>query len=353
MVSDLPEPRRSPPIRVESNMQYDLFTTFFGKNKRALSNTIELWDAIPKYAVSPRLQNVHRDNNGRLPVHSQEFEYRPSHRDTPAITCRLKVQPAAIEIEPGRFVDFYPSTDEELIEEILKKIFSDQQYGVHSVAGNESWVRFTLYMIQKELKTRGKTRSIDEIKRSLEIMAKAVLEVEFLTPSKQLIYTDPILSSLTRVTRTNYLQDPKATWCARLPALVSRSINELTYRQFNYATLMSLPTSLSRWLHKRLSHQYTNAGLMQPYKIKFSTIERDSGLLHHSRRSANRKAIDAALRALEKRNIFLSICCQEERHGRDVVDVLYILTAHPHFISEVMAANARQRDHRMIMKTGL
>jgi hypothetical protein len=119
MLSDLPEPRRSLPVRAERNIQYDLFTTFFGKNKHALSNTIELWDAIPKYAVSPRLQNVRRDGNGRLPVHSQEFEYRPSHRDTPAITCRLKVQPAAIEVEPGRFVDFYPSTDEELIEEII------------------------------------------------------------------------------------------------------------------------------------------------------------------------------------------------------------------------------------------
>jgi hypothetical protein len=333
-------------------MQYNLFTTFFGKNKRVLSNTIELWDAIPKYAASPRQQNASRDRNGRLPVHAQEFEYRPSQRDTPAITCRLKVQPASIEVEPGRFVDFYPSADEELIEEILKKIFSDQQYGVHSVAGNESWVRFTLYMIQKELKTRRKTRSIDEIKRSLEIMAKAVLEVEFLKPSKQLIYTDPILSSLTRVTRTSYLQDPKATWCARLPALISQSINELTYRQFNYATLMSLPTPLSRWLHKRISHQYTNASIMQPYTIRFSTIERDSGLLHHSRNSANRKAIDAALNALEKRNVFLSVACQEERKGREIVDVLYTLTAHPNFVSEVMAANARQRDHRMIMKTG-
>jgi len=173
MVSGLPEPRRSPPERAEKNMQYDLFTTFFGKNKRVLSNTIELWDAIPKYAVSPRQQNACRDRNGRLPVHPQEFEYHPSHRDTPAITCRLKVQPASIEVEPGQFVDFYPSSDEELVEEILKKIFSDQQYGVHSVAGNESWVRFTLYMIQKELKTRRKTRSIDEINSNshFEIMA--------------------------------------------------------------------------------------------------------------------------------------------------------------------------------------
>jgi hypothetical protein len=57
------------------------------------------------------------------------------------------VQPDAIEVEPGRFVDFYPSVDEELVGEIL------------TVAGNESWVRFTLDMIRKELKTRRKTRS--------------------------------------------------------------------------------------------------------------------------------------------------------------------------------------------------
>jgi hypothetical protein len=57
------------------------------------------------------------------------------------------VQPASIEVEPDRFVDVYPSIDEELVEEIL------------AVAGNESSVRFTLDMIRKELKTRRKTHS--------------------------------------------------------------------------------------------------------------------------------------------------------------------------------------------------
>src|SRR5205823_11740449 len=152
---------------------------FSGKDLPDPSSRSELVDTNPKYAVSPRQHNATMDDNWRLPVHVQEFQYRPSRLDTAPITCRLKVQPASIEIKPGKFMDFYPSTDEELIEEILKKIFADQQYGMHSVAGNESWVRFTLYLIQKELKTRGKSRSIDEIKRSLEIMSQAVVEVEF------------------------------------------------------------------------------------------------------------------------------------------------------------------------------
>ena len=54
MERSLPEPRKTPPESVDKNKQYDLFTTFFSKDPRDLSNTIELWDAIPKYAVSPR-----------------------------------------------------------------------------------------------------------------------------------------------------------------------------------------------------------------------------------------------------------------------------------------------------------
>jgi hypothetical protein len=352
-MSGLPQTRKTSPDSLDVNKQYDLFTTFFGKDKRDLSNTIELWDAIPKYAVSPRQQNARRDDNGRLPVHVQEFEYRPSHGEPVTVTCRLKVQPASIEVNPGQFVDFYPSTDEELIEEVLKKIFSDQQYGMHSAEAHESWVRFTLYMIRKELKNREKTRSLDEIKRSLEIMSRAVYEIEFQGQSKGLKYTNPILNDLTRITRDDYKQDPNAMWTARLPALVSKSINDVTYRQFNYATLMSLPTPLARWFHKRLSHRYTNAGILHPYHIRYSTIERDSGLLHHSRTSANRKAVDDALNELIQRNVLLNVSSDVQREGREVVEVLYVLHAHPDFVAEVKAANARQRDHRQSLGTGL
>ena len=61
------------------------------------------------------------------------------------------------------------------------------------------------------------------------------------------------------------------------------------------------------------------------------------------------KAIDAALNELIKRNVLLNISSKEERRGREIVDVLYVLHAHPDFVSEVKAANARQRDHRLTL----
>lgn len=331
---------KTPPQQVPKSAQYDLFVQFFG-DSRDLSNTIELWDAIPKYAVSARLQSRMRDASRRLPIHEHEFEYRPSPRtDGQPVRCKISIQPASIKTDDGQ-IDFYPSADEELIEEVLKKIFTDQHYGLHDTQQPESWVRWTLNMIRKELKARGKTRSDQEIKRSIEILTRSIYEVEITGKGRRLLYTNPILTDLTRITRSDYLDDPQSMWCARLPAIVSKSINELTYRQFNYGTLMSLSTPLARWFHKRLSHQYTNASLQHPYSILFSTIERDSGLLYHSRTAEKVKSINAVLDELSSHHVLLGHEHEKRMKDRKIDDVLFHLTPHPDFVREVKAANAR------------
>ncbi len=71
------------PATTTQNLQYDLFTTFFG-DVADLSNTIELWDAIPKYSVSSRTQNALRSPDSRLPVHEYSFVYA-SQRPTEGI----------------------------------------------------------------------------------------------------------------------------------------------------------------------------------------------------------------------------------------------------------------------------
>ena len=338
--------QRTPPHPARS-AQYDLFATFFG-NERDLSNTIELWDALPKYSVTPRIQSQMRDEKGRLPVYRRELEYRPSPRAENPVPFKyaITLQPASIETEDG-YRDFYPSADEELVEEVIKKIFSQQRYGIHDVRNAESWVKFTLHMIRKELARRGKTRSIPEIKRSIEILSKTVIDLTIEgAGQRKTLYTNPILNDLTRVTIADRLEDPTAMWTARLPALVSLSINNLSYRQFNYGLLMSLSSQLARWLLKRLSHEYTNASLMHPYKILFSTIERDSALLHHARVASNINTVQRALEELVANHALLDFKVEKRRNGAAIADVLYTLTPHPDFVKQVKAANARANDGR-------
>lgn len=332
------------------DLQYDLFTQFFGKSEN-LSNTIELWDAIPKYSFTARMQAQKRDSSGRLPVYQRSFEYRPAPKaDNPTLVCTVSLQPASILID-GKRVDCYPSADEELVEEVLKKIFTDQACGLHNSRRGESWVRFTLHMIRTELARRGRTRSIAEIKQSLEILSKTVLDVTIEgRGAKKIVYTNPILNDLTRVTRAELREDPKAMWTARLPALISTSINALSYRQFNYAILMDLKSPLARWLHKRLSHEYTNAHLSHPYSILFSTIARDSGLLHNCRPSANLQTVERALDELKERRVLWTYSAERRNEKTAILDVLFTLTPHSDFVDDIKAANARARDARSILQ---
>jgi hypothetical protein len=332
-------------VKAEQSLQYDLFTTFFGEATE-LSNTIELWDAIPKYAVSPRTQSARRTADKRLPVHEYRFVYS-TRRNGQRIesVCRVAIQPASVKTADG-YVDFYPSTDEELVEEVIRKIFADQQRGLHDPNNAESWVRFSVQMIRKELKARGKTRSLDEIKRSIDILSRTHVSL-FVDDTDDPVYSAPILSDITRVTRQKYLQDSSMTWLARLPALISKSVNELTYRQFNYGILMSLSSQLARWLHKRLSHNYTNASYLDPYQTLFSSIQRDSGLLTYSRTNDNLQALEAAFNELQSSCVIHSWDrLEKRREGRKIIDIKYCLHAHSDFIKDVKAANARLKDSR-------
>ena len=323
--------------------QYDLFSSFFGDASK-LSNTIELWDAIPKYAVSARKQVSLRDEKGRLPVYRQLFVYRPTGRNNYPMEIEMRLQPASVEVD-GVDKDFYPSSNEEIVEEVLRKIFTDFRYGQHQVRDNESWVQFTLRMLLTELKARDHTRSFEEVRRSLQIMGRCNVEIHARGDKnrKKVLYSAPILGDMLCNGRDSYLADPQSKWAARLPALISKSINKIDYRQFNYDTHLALKLPLSWWMHKRLCHNYTNANLTQPYNILFSTIHRDSGRLLHSKRDRNIKMVNAMWDELKDSGIILCLDIEEvqDKHGPDIK---YTVTPTHDFVNEVKAANARQRN---------
>jgi len=175
----------------------------------------------------------------------------------------------------------------------------------------------------------------------------------FLDDTDDPVYSAPILSDVTRVTRQKYLKDTSITWVARLPALISKSVNELTYRQFNYGVLMSLSSQLARWLHKRLSHNYTNASLLDPYEVLFFSIQRDSGLLTYKRTNDNLKALEAAFDELQASHVLYAWKrVDERREGRKIIDIKYRLQAHTDFTKDMKAANAPLKESRSTISGG-
>jgi hypothetical protein len=154
------------------------------------------------------------------------------------------------------------------------------------------------------------------------------------------------LPSLAAVSRQKLKDDPEAKWVAHFHPLVTQSIDTLSFRQYNYHKMMSHSSQLARWLHKKLSHNYTNASFTISYQTWLSTIRRDSGLLEYKRSNDAVRKFEDALTELKSNNVLISFTREEDLRGdrNKIIDIKYSLSPHPEFVKDVKAANARQRD---------
>jgi len=323
--------------------QLTLFQNFLcntDEERDNLSNTIELWDLVPKYFFSRTEMNDLR-KDGLLPTLDRDFQYKGR-------TLKIKIRPARLTDEKGNDKEFYPSASEELVEDALRKIATEQHHGF--LKRQESGVVFSLHMLRKELKRRGHTRSYKQVIEALQVMSGTILELS--SADGKAILKTSILPTLAGVSREDWQNDPQSRWSAFFCPLVTQSIRALTYRQYDYHSMMSHTSQLSRWLHKRLAHNYSQAGLMDPYEIRFSTIQRDSGLLRQKDRRLAVRKLEKVLNELQEHHVLMCFDKQEERGERNsILDVKYTLTPDLEFVKQVKAANKRQSESIKLLKS--
>ncbi|WP_295447373.1 hypothetical protein [uncultured Thiodictyon sp.] len=307
----------------------------------SLSNVLDLWDSIPRYVVSRQQQEKWR-KAGTFPL-LVEVPFRYRGRD-----LNIAIQPCAIKGRDGIVRNYLPSANEELVEDVLRKIAADKDCGYYDASETRAGVVFTLYMVRKELARRGHTRSYNEIILSLEVMARTtVITTTADKKGKGFSSHSNILTNMNRVTKDTLAEDPKATWFADFNRLASRAFDDLTYRQFNYARLMSHKTQLARWLNKVLSLKYLNANVLNSFEIRFSTITRDSGLLGaYGRPRDALAAVDDAFAELTNCQPPLLARTPDKQiiygEHRKIEDVVYTLYPSREFVAEIKAASKRQ-----------
>ncbi len=317
-----------------SGRQQSLFQVFLcntDKEREDLSNTIELWDLVPKYSVSKKTQNDIR-KNGMLPIHEHNFVHMKKH-------FTLKIHPARVVVD-GKEKEFYPGAREEIVEDALRKIATEDDQLFFD--GNRSGVRFTLHNLRKELKRRGHTLSYTEVVEALTILKRSNIEISDF--KGRVICESNIIRDLITVNQKEIREDPSARWYADFSILVTEGIKQLQYRQYNYTRIMSYKSQLSRWINKRLIHNYKQASLTKQYHIKLSTVARDSGLLIAKREKDNRVKFERSLKELKKGNVIMHYEGEEKRGERNkLLDVVYTIMPHHDFIEEQKAANKREQ----------
>ena len=311
--------------------QLSLFQTFLPENDDKYSNTINLYDAVPKYFPTKHMAG-RRESGKYLPILEREFEHRGE-------SFKLKIRPARIQYKDGQEREYYPSYREEIIEEALRKIACDRLNGVY--LDDRAGVQFTLYALRKELWARGHALNLPDLLEGLKICNLASLSVQKVDGTA--IIQAPIFPVLLVASKDDWLQNPKDARCyVQFNPLVTASIDHLTYRQFDYLTYMSYKHRLSRWLHKRLAHNYIQAGLLSPYTIRMSTILRNSGAYQSKRGNNNAREIDNALEELKTKRVLMKFTKDIVRGPRNrLIDIAYTLQPDMDFINEMKKANAR------------
>ncbi|MGZ5209247.1 MAG: hypothetical protein ACXWB0_09545, partial [Sulfuricurvum sp.] len=205
--------------------QLDFFQTFLcntNNERDNLSNTIELWDSIPKFSVSQQAMNGLRTKEGLLPRLEKSFIYKDNE-------YKIRVTPAIIDSDDDIPRAYYPSANEELVEDALRKIASEQKRGFFDKPDFKSGVIFSLHLLRIELKKRGHTRSYYEIVKSLNILSGS--HIEIMLPDGKGFAKTNYLPSLAAVSRQQLKDDPKAKWVAHFHPLVTQSIDSLSFRQ--------------------------------------------------------------------------------------------------------------------------
>ena len=329
----------SNPDRAEfDNRQLNLFQSFLcntEEDRDHLSNAIDLWDNVPRYSVSRQAMTKQRINGRFLEKHQTDFQYKGKKFTRTLVPARVK------DLD-GVDRDYYASATEELVEDALRKLATDQQAGYFDKPNYCSGVVFTLYALRHELKKRGHARSYQEIILALNILSGSIIEIaseeggEFMSRS-------PYIPHLAAVSRTQIRSDPKAKWLVQFHPLITGSIDNVTYRQFNYHLMMSHSTQLARWLHKQLVLKYTFASFASPFDIHYVTIKRDSGLLDgYSRVRDAICAVEEALMELKAREVLLS-CTRKDITGprNKLLDAVFKLLPSSEFVHDTKAGSKR------------
>jgi hypothetical protein len=322
--------------------QLDLFRSFLcntDDERDQLSNTFDLWDSVPRYAVSRQQMDKVRKEKGFLSLQHLSFQYRQR-------PFEIRIQAARIYDEKTKTeTDYYPSANEELIEDALRKIAAEQRNAFFDKPNYRSGVVFSLYLLREELRRRGHARSYQQIVLSLNILARSTIEIITKDGKEGEGFTiSGYFSGLAAVSKHKLAEDPHAKWIVQFHPLVTQAMDTLTYRQFNYAQMMSHTSQLARWIHKQLSLKFTFASLTNPFEMRYSTIKRDSALLNSYARERDAiAALDSAWNELKTNGVLMKFDKAEVRGLRGKLeDVVYTLTPSLDFVSAMKAANKRE-----------
>lgn len=296
--------------------------------KDEYSNTIELYDAIPKYVWNQKKENVNLSNAIII-----------RHCNLRGKRFLIKIKPAIIEKKNFNTELIYPGQREEILEDVLRKLAVE---GKGKIIDGKAGVIFTLYELQKELIKVGHGYNLNEIKEAIQVCQGSTLEC--ISNDKKVFISSsffPVISLTTKKFLTK--NNNKGICYIQFNPLVNNAINNLSFRQYNYTIGMQIRSPLARYMYKRMSHYWVQAHKLSPYTPSLISFLNCSSRELSVRISENIRAMKNALDILIKKKVINSYKSNKKKYGRKIIDVKYVIIPHQNFVKQIMRSNKKKQ----------
>lgn len=328
--------------------QLELFQLMMG-NERYYSNTIEFWDVIPKFFYGRMNRTKVVDEKSKSVMHILPSLLRKIQYNKEGAVYNITINPAIItksdaQTKQSVSTYYYPSTREELVEEVLRKFIASGKGGF---VENDVSVFFSLREIQQDLQKNGHTYSIVEVKEALDIMSKTHIEIT--SDKGDIEYKGNILIALALVKRGN---GGTKCFCSLNP-LVSNAIKQLKFRKYDYSKCIQYQMPISRYLHKRISHYYKQAGMENAYTIRLSTLLNDSGHSMHENITRNQERIKTSLDELVEKDTVKKYTIEPIKTKNvkmKIIDYKIQIIPSESLMSDIISANTKEMKNNTLLK---
>lgn len=309
------------------------------------SNSFELYDMIPKY-VWGRRPNPKR--HPHLDPITREFKHR-------GVQFRVTIHPAKIKDSDGKFRDYFPGQNEELVECAMRKMAVD---GAGKLTCDGYCTLYTQYNIRKELKSVGWPLNGTQIKRAIQILNRTHMSLECLDdPDYDYGAGETLFNKVgwrKRKDWENKGRESDEKSFVIFHSLTKKAIEEGAFRRFDYLMGMSLKDSFARYIFRRMSNSFAHAGHDSkggPYEAGLRTLLSDGGFAVAPRitTSYSKRKKKAFVELLEKK-VCLRIDRVRDIQDRDnpkkTHDILIGFTPTHEFIRACIHANQIKKEQR-------
>lgn len=311
------------------------------QDRERLSNLFTAWSSIPKYNGAALAGKSHSIEEP-LPILTHKFLHDGDEFEMVLTPAQLKE-----EIDGKEVTSFYyPGLTEEYVELALVKMAMEeaQLYQPHRKGDSYSYgASFSLNGLRNFMSSQKKSRTYPEMVRSLKILNKCNLEVVINGVSTA---SAPILSEMLTHTQNGYKNsDPGSRWSVRFHPLISMSINNRNYRQYNIERLMDTKTRAALSLSKMLLTHARNLSAEHPFRIKYTDFVKHCGELNYARRSDGIRKFIATGESLKEFGTLSAVKVHRiygTRKNR-VVDVELQLFGSESLIREIKAGHVKEK----------